>query len=156
MNEAYEEIIHGESIFRPPPGARHERICLRLHSLLAASLLQMTATRLLSARSIVQLTTGTLLRPDLSLVTTATGKAWLFAEIINSEDHRADTVIKKSLYEELNVPRLWMIDARYDNLEIYHGTPHGLALKGILAGRERMDERLLPDLTFPVAELFVD
>lgn len=156
MNEAYEEIIQGEAILRPAPGARHERICLRLHALVAASLMQMSVARLLSARSVVELTTGTLLRPDLSLVTSATGKPWLLAEIINAEDHRVDTVVKKSLYEDMNVPRLWMVDARYDNVEIYHGTQHGLALICILAGREIVKEALLPGLQFKVVDLFAD
>ena len=65
-------------------------------------------------------------------------------EIIDSADHRADTVLKKEIYEEFKVPRVWMVDPRYDNVEFYHGTPHGLALKGILAGKEILQEGLLP------------
>jgi Uma2 family endonuclease len=87
-------------------------------------------------------------------VTVATGKLWLAAEIINSEDHRPDTVLKKSIYEDINVPRLWMIDPRYDNVETYHGTSYGLALRGILAGSERLHETLLPGFDLTVAELF--
>jgi Uma2 family endonuclease len=95
-----------------------------------------------------------MLRPDLALVTAATGKIWLAAEIVDSHDHRPDTVLKKGLYEDFNLPRLWMIDPRYNNIEFYHGTPHGLALKGILAGRERIEEPLLPDFRLTVDELF--
>jgi Uma2 family endonuclease len=47
-----------------------------------------------------------------------------------------------------------MIDPRYNNIEFYHGTPHGLALKGIMAGRERIEEPLLPDFKLTVDELF--
>ena len=95
-----------------------------------------------------------MIRPDLALVTVATGKFWLAAEIINSEDHRPDTVLKKSIYEDFNVPRLWVIDPRYDNIETYHGTPYGLALRGILAARESLREPLLPEFELVVAELF--
>ena len=56
-------------------------------------------------------------RPDLALVTAATGKAWLVAEIIDSADHRPDTVLKKAIYEDFKVPRVWMVDPRYDNVE---------------------------------------
>jgi Uma2 family endonuclease len=63
-------------------------------------------------------------------------------------------VRKKSLYEEANVPRLWMIDPRYDNVEVYHGTPHGLALQHILAAREILAEKLLPALRLEIAILF--
>lgn len=154
MSEAYEEIIHGESIMRSSPGERHELICARLHGLVGNSLSGITTTRLLQPRSVIQLSAGTLVRPDLAMITVAGGKLWLAAEIINSEDHRADTVIKKCLYEEMNLPRLWMIDCRYDNVEIYCGTPHGLALKGILAGKEKLTEALLPELDCRISDLF--
>ena len=139
---------------RMPPGARHEVICTRLHELIAASLANIATTRLLPRRSVVQIASGTLVRPDLALVTVATGKVWLAAEIISSDDHRPDTVTKKQIYEELNIPRLWMIDPRYDNVEVYHGSQYGLMLKRILAGRETLTEQLLPTLQLTIAELF--
>ena len=154
MSEPYEEIIEGETLRRAAPGPRHERICDVLHTRLAAALAAHVVSRALAPRSVVQLGPGTLLRPDLAVVTAATGKLWLAVEIVNSEDHRTDTVIKKTVYEEANVPRLWMVDPRYDNVEVYHGTPYGLALKGILAGRESLQEPLLPDFTLTVNELF--
>lgn len=141
-------------MLRLPPSARHEVICKRLHSTVATGLVTVTTTRLLAARSVVQLTAGTLIRPDLALVTLATGKIWLAAEVISSDDHKSDTVIKKMAYEEINLPRLWMIDPRYNNVEIYHGTPYGLALKHILAGKDQITEDLLPGLGLTVDELF--
>src|SRR5262245_28326116 len=100
MSDAYEEVVQGESSLRLPPGARHELICSRLHALVAASLAKVGTTRLLPPRSGVQITSTTLVKPDLSLVTVATGKVWLAAEVISSDDHRADTVIKKQIYED--------------------------------------------------------
>jgi len=47
-----------------------------------------------------------------------------------------------------------MVDPRYDNVEIYHGSQYGLMLKGILAGKETLTEQLLPALNVSVAELF--
>ncbi len=154
MNQTYEEIVEGETMLRTPPGARHETICERLHASVAASLQSVTHTRLLSPRSIVQLSAGTMVRPDLALITEATGKLWLAAEIIHAGDHRADTVVKKSIYEEHRVPRLWMIDPRYDNVEIYHTGQYGLALMRILAGQETLKEALLPAFQIVVADLF--
>jgi len=95
-----------------------------------------------------------MLRPDLALVTAATGKIWLAAEIVSSDDHRIDTVTKKAIYEDLNLPRLWMIDPRYDNVEIYHGSQYGLSLKGILASREVLTESLLPGFAIVIKDLF--
>jgi len=73
---------------------------------------------------------------------------------VSSDDHRPDTVLKKQIYEELNIPRLWMIDPRYDNVEVYHGSQYGLMLKGILAGKEVLTEQLLPKLQVTIADLF--
>jgi Uma2 family endonuclease len=154
MSLPYEEIVHGESLLRSPPGPRHERICARLHARMAEGLANNGVARLLSPRSVVQLSAGTLIRPDLALVTTATGKLWLAAEIIDSEDHHTDTVLKKSIYEDFNVARLWMVDPRYDNVELYHGTSYGLALRGILSDKERVVEALLPGFEVAVADLF--
>jgi Uma2 family endonuclease len=120
----------------------------------AQSLTNNNVARLLTPRSVVQLSAGTMLRPDLALVTAATGKLWLAVEVINSEDHQPDTVLKKTIYEDFNVARLWMVDPRYDNVETYHGMPFGLALRGILAGKERLVESLLPGFDLTVAELF--
>ena len=154
MSSPYEEIVEGETLLRFAPSARHEKICAILHAAIAGSLATVSTSRQLTPRSIVQLTSGTLVRPDLALLTAATGKVWLAAEIVSSDDHHTDTVTKKSIYEEINLPRLWMIDPRYDNLEIYHGTPYGLALKGILAGREVLRESLIPQLQLKVSDLF--
>lgn len=154
MSVCYEEIIHGETLIRSAPGTRHEKICAFLHARISASLPDNFPARVLAPRSVVQLSSGVMLRPDLAVVTAVTGKMWLAVEIVDSHDHRPDTVLKKGLYEDFNLPRLWMIDPRYNNVEFYHGTVHGLALKGILAGSEVMAEPLLPAFQLTVAELF--
>ncbi|MBP9900719.1 MAG: Uma2 family endonuclease [Verrucomicrobiota bacterium] len=154
MSEPYEEVFAGEATLRLPPGRRHELICSRLHAAVKSTVANIASTRLLEPRTAVEMPHATRLCPDLALITAATHKLWLAAEIVNSEDHHADTVLKKELYETIKVPRLWMIDPRYGNVEVYHATPYGLALKGILAGREVLSEVLLPEFALVVAELF--
>jgi len=154
MSRPYEEILSGETFPRSAPGARHEAICERLHTMMTASVANLPATQLLAPRAIVRVSPSTTICPDLALVTVATGKLWLAVEIISRDDHQADTVIKKQLYEDIRVPRLWMVDPRYDNVEIYHCTEWGLALKGILAGSEVLGEALIPEFQIVIAELF--
>lgn len=98
MSDPYEEIIDGETLLRYPPNGRHKQICTRLHEVVAASLAAVATTRLLECRSTVQLTPGTVVRPDLALVTAANGKLWLAVEVISSDDHHPDTVTKKQIY----------------------------------------------------------
>jgi Uma2 family endonuclease len=154
MSVAYEEIVNGESVLRSPPDSRHEQICQFLHERVGLIVANLTSTRLLPARSVVRIAPGTIMRPDLALVTAATGKLWLAAEIITSKDHRPDTVMKKVVYEEINLPRLWMIDPRYDNVEIYHGGAYGLVLRRILANSDLIEEGLLPGFGITVRQLF--
>jgi Uma2 family endonuclease len=154
MSQVYAETLNGAKLVRQAPGDRHEQICARLHQCVHAGVANLTSTRLLAPRSEVRLSANTTVCPDLSLVTVASGKLWLAAEIVNSADHASDTVLKKQLYEELKLPRLWMIDPRYDNVEVYHATPYGLVLKGILAGQEVLSEQLLPEFQMTMVELF--
>ena len=154
MSQPYEEILDGASFPRSAPGPRHEAICDRLHALMTASVANLPSTQLLAPRTRVRVSPSTAICPDLALVTVATGKLWLAAEIISRDDHRADTVVKKELYEKIRVPRLWMVDPRYDNVEIYHSTEFGLQLKGILAGSELLTEKLIPEFQVVVAGLF--
>jgi hypothetical protein len=154
VNRPYEEILDGASLPRSAPGVRHEAICDRLHTVMTASVANLAAIRLLASREQVRISRTTTLRPDLALVTAATGKLWLAVEIVSTDDHRSDTVVKKQIYEDLRVPRLWMVDPRYDNVEVYHSTEWGLALKGILAGNEVLAEALIPEFQIVIAELF--
>jgi hypothetical protein len=154
MSLPYEELLQGAPTVRVSPGSRHEQVCTRLHRCVHASVANLSSTTLLPARSAVQVSTDTILRPDLALMTIPANKLWLAAEIVNSEDHGPDTVIKKQIYEEIRVARLWMIDPRYNNVEIYHASEYGMVLKGILAGREILSEKLLPEFQITIEELF--
>jgi len=156
MPQPYSETFHGAPLVRRAPGPRHDLICARLHGSIQASIANFTSTRLLPPRSEVRLTPDTALCPDLALLVAATGKLWLAAEIVSSDDHAPDTVIKKQIYEEQRLPRLWMIDPRYDNVEIYHATQYGLVLKDILAGHQVLNEKLLPEFQIRISDLFAD
>jgi Uma2 family endonuclease len=154
VSRPYEEILDGATLPRSAPGERHETICRRLHREMAAGVNGLASTQLLAPRSPVQVSRLTTLRPDLALVTAASGKLFLAVEIISRDDHHADTVLKKELYEKIRVPRLWLIDPRYDNVEIYHSFEFGLKLHGILADREVLAEKLIPQFQIVIAELF--
>ena len=154
MSDPYEELVEGDINLRVPPGPRHEEICRRLHERVGASLTATSPAKLLPPRTKVELSHSNHFCPDLALVTTVGDKLWLAAEIISSEDHNFDTVIKKGIYEQMKIPRLWMIDPRYNNVEIYHGNEYGITLKEILGPNDVLAEPLLPSFQFRLSELF--
>ena len=44
--------------------------------------------------------------------------------------------LKRSSMSVARIPRLWMVDPRYDNVEVYHSTEFGFAvLKGHFGGQ---------------------
>ena len=154
MSEPYEEWIEGQRVLRFPPGPRHEELCRRLHRRVAQAIENLPSTLLLKARTQIQVSSGNSICPDLALVTAVNQKLWLAAEVISSEDHHADTVDKKNLYQDLKLARLWIVDPRYDNLEVYHATSYGITLKQTLAGRDLLTEALLPGFQLAMHELF--
>jgi Uma2 family endonuclease len=154
MSKPYEERLNGETCLRPPPAPRHEEICRRLHERISATLTTNRVVQLLAPRSKVALSYDTDVCPDLSILTTANQRLFLVAEVVGSEDHRWDTVTKKSIYEEMRIPRLWMVDPRYNNVEVYHCGEHGLVLKQILAVRDLLSDPLLPGFQYDMSELF--
>ena len=154
MSRPYEEILDGATLPRSAPGERHETICRRLHREMAVGVNGLASTQLLAPRTQIQVSRTTRLCPDLALVAAASGKLFLAVEIISLDDHHADTVVKKEFYEKIRVPRLWLVDPRYDNVEIYHSFEFGLKLHGILAGHEVLAEKLIPQFQIVIAELF--
>src|ERR1039457_3379240 len=154
MSATYAEMLNGAPLARRAPGVRHELICARLHKWVRASVANFAGTRLLAPRAEVRLSMKHTVCPDLALVAAATGKMWPASEIVDSDDKQPDTVIKKQIYEEMKLPRLWMIDPRYDNVEVYHSNEYGLVLKNILAGQELLTEKLLPEFQLTITELF--
>lgn len=154
MAEPYEELIDGEWVFRIPPRQSHEAILRSLHRRMAEAINSLSSTRLLEPRTQVTLSEKHQFRPDLCLVTVATDKPWLAAEILNPEDHHTDTVLKKDVYEALRIPRLWIIDPRYENIEVYHASQHGLVLRDTLMIKETLLDPLLPGFSLNVREIF--
>lgn len=154
MIDPFEETIQGETTLRMPLGGRHELICTRLQTALTASVTDFPGTKLHELRSAMRVDANNLLRPDIAIATAATGKIWLVAEVVSSEDHHADTVEKKQIYETMKLPRLWMIDPRYNNVEVYHATEYGMRLEHILAGSDVLTEKLLPKFQLAIADLF--
>jgi len=154
MSGIYEEILEGATLSRSAPGERHEKICAHLHRIMAAGINGMAGTQLLAPRTGVKVSALTRICPDLALVTAANGRLFLAVEIISRDDHRSDTVTKKEIYEQIRIPRLWLVDPRYDNVEVYHSFEYGLKLQNILAGGEVLSDKLIPQFQLTINRLF--
>ncbi|MBI2812810.1 MAG: Uma2 family endonuclease [Opitutae bacterium] len=159
MSETYEEVIHGEPAYRRAPPAAHEILVNRLHALVARHLPAAAPLQQLPPRASLQLADDCILRPDLTIIRTDPALAgpaqlYLVAEVLFPGDHHLDTVIKKQLWSELRLPRLWMVDPRYLNVEVYGLGEYGFTLTDILAHHHPLTDPHLPGLDCSMEELF--
>jgi len=163
MIEGYEEVIDGEVQPRRAPSAEHELLVNRLHDLVGATLSPNSALRLLPPRSGLRLSEAVTLRPDLAVVrlpaeveTGGTPQLYLVAEVLLAGDHHLDTVVKKQMWSDLKLPRLWMIDPRFLNVEVYGCGEYGFTLLQILANRDRLTDPFFTGLSCTMHELFAE
>ena len=157
MSEAYEEVIQRESFCRRPPTAAHELLVGRLHALVAAAIPLNSALHLLAPRTELLLGEHCALRPDLAVVRTdpgGTAQLYLVSEVLLPGDHHADTVIKKQLWADSRLPRLWMVDPRYLNVEVYGLGEFGFTLIDILAHHHPLTDPHLPGMSCTMDDLF--
>jgi Uma2 family endonuclease len=160
MSEPYEETINGDTLFRSPPTMSHELLVTRLHGLVASSLSPNSSLKLLAPRTEVDLGEAGRLQPDLCILRARGGpggpgaQLYLVAEVLLPGDHHVDTVVKKQLWADIKLPRLWMVDPRYLNVEIYASTEFGFTLLDILANRHTLSDPRLPGLGCSMKELF--
>lgn len=161
MNEAYEELIAGQRILRRPPTSMHETLVARLHQLVKQSLPLNSSLRLLAPRSELELDGYSILRPDLAIVRMEPRSRenqrvllYLVAEVLQPGDHHVDTVDKKQVWTDGRLPRLWMIDPRYLNVEVYGCNDTGFGLLQILANHHPLTDPHLPGFSYSMPELF--
>lgn len=159
MSEAYEEVIQGETLNRRSPPGAHELLVGRLHALVGRSLPPDSSLQLLPARASLQLADDCIVRPDLTVIHTdpalaGPARLYLVAEVLLPGDHHVDTFVKKQLWSDLRLPRLWMVDPRYLNVEVYGLGEYGFTLADILAHHHPLTDPRLPGLGCTMDELF--
>lgn len=154
MPDPYEELIDGETFIRGPLNAPHEILCDRLHTWITRHLPANSALRLLPRRSTVTLRPGTDICPDLALVRSDDAQLYLAAEVLQPGDHHPDTVLKKQIYSDCRAPHLWIVDSRYQNVEVYGTTAHGFRLETILACNDSLTDPVVCGAAYPLADIF--
>ncbi len=160
MSEPYEEIVRGESLLRSAPTPAHELLVNRLHAWVGSCLSPNSSLKALHPRTGVDLGEAGQLQPDLCIIRRPPGAPdeegilYLVAEVLLPGDHHADTVMKKQVWADLRLPRLWMVDPRYLNVEVYASTEFGFTLLDILANRHPLTDPNLPGLSRSMTELF--
>jgi Uma2 family endonuclease len=141
------EVVCGELLVTPAPGARHQVIVTRLVLELGDHLkAHGLASQLLTGPADITFADDTLLEPDLLVADTAaalrSGKwtdvttLFLVIEVISPSTRHNDRTIKRLAYQRHGVPHYWIVDPDQQQVELW--TPDATAA---IIARDRMEWR---------------
>lgn len=154
MTDPYAELIEGKEFIRGPINGPHELLCDRLHAWVKNYLPANSTLQLLSRRAPVKLHADTEIRPDLTLTRRNDSRLYLAVEVLQQSDRYPDTVLKKQLLANLRVPRLWIVDPRYQTIEIYVSNGGHFRLEHMLGCDDWLTDIALSGARYSLDEFF--
>lgn len=120
------QIVDGRHFVSPAPSLRHQEVALRLAMELVRAVEDRRRGRVFVAPVDVHLAPGTIVQPDLVVLSTRhtsrigqkkiTGAPDLLVEILSPSHRTFDTVLKRERYERAGVRELWLVDPDADSL----------------------------------------
>jgi Uma2 family endonuclease len=123
------ELVHGELLVTPAPGARHQLLLAELYYMLR-NYVERTGGLATVVFSPADITWGTetVVQPDLFAVPTQeVSGEWktyktllLVVEVLSLSSSHADRVVKRRLYQEHDVATYWIVDPEAQVVEVWH------------------------------------
>jgi len=120
------QIVDGRHFVSPAPSLRHQEVALRLAMELVRAVEDRRRGRVFVAPVDVHLAPGTIVQPDLVVLSNRrtsrigtkkiTGAPDLLVEILSPSHRTFDTVLKRERYERAGVRELWLVDPDTDSL----------------------------------------
>ena len=120
------QIVDGRHFVSPAPSLRHQEVALRLAMELVRAVEDRRRGRVFVAPVDVHLAPGTIVQPDLVVLSNRrtsrigqkkiTGAPDLLVEILSPSHRTLDTVLKRERYERAGVRELWLVDPDSDSL----------------------------------------
>ena len=123
------EVVYGELLVTPAPGAWHQRVVLRLGSALETYLSRQPAVGVaFTAPADISWGRDVLIQPDVFVVAVEEARTldWtrmrtlrLVGEVLSPSTARGDRVLKRLRYREAGVPLYWVVDADERLVEVW-------------------------------------
>jgi Uma2 family endonuclease len=160
------EIIDGDHFMTPAPNTKHQRIAVKLTTMIETFLKPSRAGTLFAAPYDVILSDEDIVEPDLLFVSAARaaiitekniqGPPDLVVEILSDSTRKTDEVVKRKLYERCGVREYWIVDPELETVKIYRLTAQGYVRAAELAreANETLSTPLLPGFQAPLADIF--
>lgn len=126
----FHEIIGGKKFMAPAPNPTHGGVIMRLGMIIGSYLDANDGGYVLGDNTDVHFPDGTLLKPDLSIVTEKNsaiidwgrginGVPDMVVEVLSKSTKKKDVTIKKDLYEAQGVREYWIVDPWARSVAVY-------------------------------------
>lgn len=158
------QIINGEEYMSPSPFLPHQRVAGELYTILKNFAKRHTLGEVFVAPLDVILEEGlNSLQPDVFFVSNEKNsilKEWvrgvpdLVVEIVSNNSVKADTIVKKEIYEKYGVPECWIIFPDKASIEIFELVDGRYQLSGAYDGDRKIYSPLLNGLHFKASAIF--
>ena len=158
------EILNGEPSFIPVPGIKHQRVSLKLTSILFQKLEIKSLGIVLGAPCNVMLSPWDIVQPDILFISKTRigivgeqivlGPPDLAIEILSEDSRRRDTREKRKIYADSGVREYWIVDPDAETIEPQIWCELGYISAGVFGKRRRLSSPLLPDLKLPLGKIF--
>jgi len=122
------ECVYGELLVTPAPPPWHQVVVNRLHRKLGDYLDPVPSLFLFASASDISWSDDSLVRPDLFVLPrdevrplrwSAMKHLVLNVEVLSPSSTRADRFTKRRLYQEVGIPRYWVVDADAREVEVW-------------------------------------
>ncbi|MCY7356285.1 MAG: Uma2 family endonuclease [Rudanella sp.] len=158
------ELIDGEIVAKNHPSATHQLVLLELAARLREFVKASNSGKVFIAPFGVVPESGTDVQPDLFVVLDANlpklqedgffGVPDLVVEIISPSSIKLDRNTKFKLYERTGVAEYWIVDTKYQSIEVYGRQGNGYDLISFAVEKGAVQSSVLSGLSVEVAEVF--
>ncbi len=155
------ETVHGELFVTPAPRAWHQEVVFRIGRYLAAYCQAHGCGHAMLSPSDISWGEDILVQPDAFVVDLGQARSleWshmtnllVVVEVLSPSSARADRFAKRRLYQEVGVPRYWLVDADARVVEVWKA---GSTFPRLERDALRWHAPSAPEpLVIPLAELF--
>ncbi len=160
------EVVHGTLHMSPSPRYQHQKIILRLSSLIEQFARETGAGEVIIAPFDVVLSEHNVVQPDLMFISkeqrsiltdrNVQGPPDLVVEVLSEGNRKYDEEVKRKLYEQFGVKEYWIVDPELESIKVYYLEGDRFGFRDVFRKEQKsiLDSKLLKAFSFPLTDIF--